>query len=142
MLKVQRLCFQRVMNMVHDFQMLILVVVDPSILEMVPRARPCHCPNPQPKMMLLVNSGSLCTCSLKTETDSFDAGYQFSQGTSLCDKLWRRLDPIPNAVGLLVASVLVESGFVLNATLRSAAGTFIADTVTNSSHKKRVSGVS
>ena len=63
-LKVQRLCFPRVMNMIHEFQMLIPLVVDLSFLEMVPRARPLHCPNSQSEMMLLVNSGSLCICSL------------------------------------------------------------------------------
>ena len=38
--------------------------VDPFGGRMVPRARPLHCPNSQSEMMLLVNSGSLCICSL------------------------------------------------------------------------------
>ena len=63
-LKAKRLCFPRVMNMIYKFQMLIPLAVDPSILEMVPRARPLHCPNSQSEVMLLVSSGSLCTCSL------------------------------------------------------------------------------
>ena len=37
-----------------------------------------------------------------------------------------------------MASVCVESGFILNATLRSVVGTFITDTVTNCTHRERV----
>ena len=63
-LRSLRLCSPRVMNMIHDFQMLIRLVVDHrSILEMVPRQRLHPCPDFQSEMMLLVTSGSLCICS-------------------------------------------------------------------------------
>ena len=63
-LKVHRLCFPRVMNVIREFQILFHLVVDLSILEMVPRARPRYGPSSQSEMMLLANAGSLCICSL------------------------------------------------------------------------------
>ena len=63
-LKVQRLCSPRFMKMIHESQMLILVVAGLSILEMVLRQRLLHCPDSQFEMWLLVVLGSLRTCSL------------------------------------------------------------------------------
>ena len=62
-LRVQRLCSPRVVKMIPEFQRLIRLVVDHSILEMVLYQRPHPCPDSQSEMMLLVTSGSLCNCS-------------------------------------------------------------------------------
>ena len=65
--KVQRLCSPRSMTMIHESQMLIFVGAGRSILEMVLRQRPHHCPDSQFEMRLLVSLGSLCTCSLTNQ---------------------------------------------------------------------------
>ena len=57
--EAQRLCSPRVMKMIHEFQMLIRLVVDRSNLEMVLRHRLHLCPDSQFEMMLLVTSGFL-----------------------------------------------------------------------------------
>ena len=82
-LRVLRLCSPRVTKMIHEFQMLIRVVVDDSTLEMVLHQRLHPCPDSQFEMMLLVTS---------------DAGHGFSQGTALRHRLWQRLVSIPNSV--------------------------------------------
>ena len=60
--KVQ-ICSPRVMSMIHDSQMLILVVAGHGIWETVLRQRPPQCPDNQFEVRLLAILGSLCTVS-------------------------------------------------------------------------------
>ena len=52
-----------VMRMIREFQRLIRLDVDHSILGMVIHQRLLPCPDPQSEMMFLVNSGSMCVFS-------------------------------------------------------------------------------
>ena len=106
-LRALKLCSPRVTNMILVFPRLIHLEIDHSTLEVVLHQRLLPCPDSQSEMMLLVISGSLCSCSWISRnrphrgsavTDPIDAWNGFSQGTALRHRLWQRLDSIPNAV--------------------------------------------
>ena len=92
-------CSPRVTNMILEFQRLIRLGGRPFNFGDGASGKVTSLSRlSQSEMMLLVLLDPCAFVLGSAETDTVDAGYEFSQGTPLRHRLWQRLDSFPNAV--------------------------------------------